>query len=493
MQTAMNIKLLKFLYAMLFAGSALLLTSCGDDDDDDEGNGPSETPQSQVLDDGTIQYNGTADGTGSVTWTADNQYLLNGFVFVNPGDTLTIEPGTIIRAKASPDNGDPSSALIVARGGYIMAEGTAQAPIIFTAEADTDVNDPSDIPSGQRRGLWGGLIVLGNAQLNSDPGETQIEGIPTSEERGLYGGSDDNDNSGVLQYVSIRHGGSEIGAGNEINGLTLGAVGSGTTIDYVEVIYNQDDGVEWFGGTASAKHLVVAFSGDDSYDYDEGYRGKNQFLLAIDDTDDGDRGGEHDGGTDPEDGTPYTTPVFYNATYIGGGIPQDKRTITFRDNAGGEYHNSIFMEYGRGIDIENLQSGEDSYSRFLNGELAFRSNVIYNIGSVDSAAVNILTVQVDTGEEDQDGDPIFATDDTANVTIRNAFANAFELANAMPIQGLSRTNDGGLNLLAADIATSGAAAPGDSFFEAVDYRGAFGTVNWLSGWSYLSTNGYTTD
>ena len=151
-----------------------------------------------------------------------------------------------------------------------------------------------------------------------------------------------------------------IGTDNEINGLTLGGVGTGTTIEYVEVVGNRDDGIEWFGGTVSGRFLISAFCADDGLDYDEGYRGGNQFVIVHQDPAEGaaDRGGEHDGGTDPETGTPFATPTFVNVTSIGN---SDSRALTFRDNAGGTYQNSIFINYGRGIDIEDLQ-GQDQDS-----------------------------------------------------------------------------------------------------------------------------------
>ncbi|MGF1669700.1 MAG: T9SS C-terminal target domain-containing protein, partial [Balneolaceae bacterium] len=199
------------------------------------------------------------------TLTSDTIWLLDGFVFVEDGAVLFIEPGTVIKGK--PGTGAEASALIIARGGKIFAEGSPTQPIIFTAESDNlDGNLPLDV-----NGLWGGVIILGSATLNSEPGTTIIEGIPTTETRGLYGCGDalfpvcdDDDNSGVFRYVSIRYGGSEIGAGNEINGLTMGGVGRGTTIEFVEVFNNFDDGFEWFGGTVNTRYLVAAFAGDDS-------------------------------------------------------------------------------------------------------------------------------------------------------------------------------------------------------------------------------------
>ena len=158
-----------------------------------------EDHEKVVMDDGS--------GTGTVTWTKDNEYLLEGFVFVNDGQTLTIEAGTVVRFKSG--QGENASALIVSRGGKIIASGSANEPIIFTSE-DDDLNESVDI---SERGLWGGLIILGNAPLNIEGGEASIEGIPIAEPRGIYGGIDERDNSGVLRYVSIQHGGTNYSFG----------------------------------------------------------------------------------------------------------------------------------------------------------------------------------------------------------------------------------------------------------------------------------------
>jgi len=327
----------------------------------------------------------TAQGPGTISWSKDTIYVLNGFVFVDSAQTLDIAAGTVVYGKAGA--GAQASALIVARNGKINAVGSATEPIIFTYDGDA---------GGSQANLsekWGGLIILGNASLNSALGESQIEGIPTTESRGLYGGTNDADNSGTLQYVSIRHGGSNIGDNNEINGLTLGGVGNGTTIDYVEVIGNKDDGIEWFGGTVSAKHLIVSYCKDDALDYDEGYRGKNQFIIVHMEPTAGDRGGEHDGGTKPETATPYATPVFYNVTSIGNA---DAKALTFRDNAGGEYHNSIFSGYGKGVDIEDLKNeNQDSYKQWVDGNLKLTNNIFSNIatGSTGSTLFKVSEVE----------------------------------------------------------------------------------------------------
>lgn len=230
--------------------------------------------------------------SSDVTWTSDRVYQLGGRITVLNGATLTIEPGTVIKGEAG--TGANATALLVARGGMLMAEGTASAPIIFTSVADEIT--PAQVASGDFvspnldptiNGLWGGVIVLGKAKISAsnsagELSEVQIEGIPTSDQNGLYGGTDDNDNSGVLKYISIRHGGANIGAGNEINGLTLGGVGSGTVIENIEIVANQDDGIEWFGGTVSLTNAVVWNVGDDAIDTDQSWAGTlDNFVIAT--------------------------------------------------------------------------------------------------------------------------------------------------------------------------------------------------------------------
>jgi len=229
--------------------------------------------------------------TANQTWYADTVYQLGGRITVTAGATLTIEPGTVIKGEAG--TGANATALLIARGGKLMAEGTASMPIIFTTVADEithdqlmtgDFKSPNLDPTVS--GLWGGVIVLGNAKISAsnssgDVSEVQIEGIPTSDANGLYGGSDDADNSGVMKYVSIRHGGANIGSGNEINGLTLGGVGSGTTVENVEVVSNQDDGIEWFGGTVNVTNVVVWNAGDDGIDTDQSWGGTLDNFVVI--------------------------------------------------------------------------------------------------------------------------------------------------------------------------------------------------------------------
>jgi hypothetical protein len=429
--------------------------------------------------DGTITVDDKGQGTGTMTWSNTKEYILDGFVFVNSGQTLTIEAGTVVRGK--PGTGENASALIVARGGKIIAEGTAANPIIFTALND-NLSSTTDIPLGTS-GLWGGLMVLGKAKLNSTPGETAIEGIPTSEQRGLYGGTDDADNSGVLKYISIRYGGTDIGAGNEINGLTLGGVGSGTVVEHIEVMFNADDGVEFFGGTVGVKYFAAIFCQDDAIDYDEGFRGNGQFWFVLQGTvggvDFGDRGGEHDGGTTPEDGTPYSHPVIYNATYLGYGESKGKRAVTFRDNAGGEYHNSIFSEYGKGIDVE-MMSTASSYNRFTEGNLLLEDNVFWNVAGNSTTGIFKISV-VDAAVTDADSIAAVANISSYFTTAGNTVEN--------PGVVITYSTDGTLNPVPSTPPAAGT-APSGAWFDNVTYKGAFGSTNWLAGWSGTDALGF---
>ncbi len=294
---------MKKLKSMLLFGAAAVfaLTSC-----EDEVKPTVETPTSQVIKSGVI--------TADETWTADKVYRLDGRVTVAGGATLTIEPGTVI--KANPGAGSFASALLISREGKIMANGRADAPIIFTTVADDiksgEFNSPNLSP--ENNGLWGGVIILGKAPIAASSASVQIEGIPTSDQNGLYGGTEPTHSSGEFSYVSIRHGGANIGAGNEINGLTLGGVGSGTKISNIEIVANQDDGIEFFGGEVAVSNVLIWNCADDGLDTDQDWIGTcDNFVIVTP------RGGsafELDG---PEGGKSATgTHVFTNGTVYAG-------------------------------------------------------------------------------------------------------------------------------------------------------------------------------
>ena len=334
-------------------------------------------PLSQRTD---ITVTDMGTGTGTTTWTCDHNYILQGYVFVQSAQALTIEAGTVV--KGGVGSGADASAMIVAKGGQIFAEGSADCPIIFTFDGD-----PLDgSVSYDTRGQWGGLIILGDATTNFG-GPAQVEGIPSDNDQATYGGENDSDNSGVLSYVSIRHGGTQLGAANEINGLTLAGVGSGTTIHHVEVVSNLDDGIEFFGGSVTVDHALVAFCGDDSFDWDQGFHGAGSHWLAIQDQpgSEGDRGGELDG-DDSDDGNvsademPLSTPVVDGWTVVGVGGNQG---LLFRNGTGGHVSNALICNTAEGIEIEDkADEVEDAYERWQAGDLTL-SNIVVT-GGVDA-------------------------------------------------------------------------------------------------------------
>lgn len=427
-------------------------------------------------------------GDGEVTWTSDFTYILDGRVYVNGGQTLNIEPGTVIKGRPRTDP-TLASVLIVARDGTINAEGTREDPIIFTTE-DDDVTDPNDLPEDLDR-AWGGLIVLGNAPTNTGT-EPNIEGIPTDETRAAYGGNDSDDSSGTLRYVSIRYGGVSIGAGNEINGLTLGGVGRGTVMEHIEVYNNLDDGIEWFGGTVDGKYLVVSRSGDDSFDIDQGFSGNLQYLLAVQTPDRGDRTAEHDGGSDSfagEDATPLANPQIYNATYIGSG-PDGEGDIALklRDNFAGNYFNSIFYDFpAQLIEVEDVDGTDgDSRGRWEDDDLTVENSIHWQFGAADALGQGATTAEIVRALVENDGS---WGDQVRDDLI--SYNNLYE------DPGLTRDLSGDLQVVNvippanSPAATGGVTPPDNGFFDNVTYRGAFepgASENWAD-WTFTFEKG----
>ncbi len=311
----------------------------------------------------------TGNITSSQTWTTGKTYVLSGRIAVTAGNTLTIQPGVIVKGEVG--TGANASALVIARGAKINAVGTATSPIIFTTTADEI--KPGQIASpnldADLTGLWGGVLVLGKAKgsFGGDVTEIQIEGIPASDINGLYGGSDDADNSGVIKYISIRHGGANIGEGNEINGLTLGGVGSGTVIENVEVIGNQDDGIEWFGGKVSVKNAIVWNVGDDGLDTDQAWSGilDNFIVISGSETD-------HALEIDGPEGSFSAAHTLKNGSIKGNNIAEFG---DFRDGAKGTFENLYFFGFadpatttGRG---DLSLSGDKTLATFAAGTLKF--------------------------------------------------------------------------------------------------------------------------
>ncbi len=426
--------------------------------------------------------------TTNTTWTRSNVYILDTKIFVEAGALLTIEPGTVIKGRAKANPAD-ATALVIARGARINANGTAAAPIIFTADSD-NLNTTTPNLTESDRGLWGGVVILGRARINTVSGQGNIEGIATNDARGIYGGTDDDDNSGIFRYVQIKHSSAIVAANVELNALSLGAVGRGTVIEYVDAYAANDDGFEFFGGTVNTKYLISSFNDDDNFDWDEGFRGKGQFWFAIGATDKGNQAMEMDGGTTPEDGQPYAIPEIYNATLIGSGATSGNalsQGLIFRDNSGGKLYNSIIHDY-RGyaarIETESAQS-QDSAKRLAAGDLAITNNIFGTFGAGTTDAELFISPNATTG----------GAAPAANYTANHIKAG--NRINTDPrLTGISRTRNKGLDPrpAAGSPALTGAKTPpSDGFFTQTDYLGAFKAANWAKGWSAISQLGFLTD
>jgi hypothetical protein len=323
--------------------------------------------------------------TSNTTWETGKTYVLGGRIAVTAGNTLTIQPGAVVKGEVG--SGSNATALIIARGAKLDAQGTATSPIIFTTVADEIM--PGEIASPNLEpnlsGLWGGLIILGKAKasLAGDVTETQIEGIPPSDTNGLYGGTEDTDNSGTIKYISIRHGGANIGEGNEINGLTLGAVGSGTVIENVEIIGNQDDGIEWFGGTVNVKNAIVWNAGDDGFDTDQAWAGTLDNFIVV-------AGGETDHclEIDGPEGSYNAGHTLKNGTVKGNNVAEFG---DFRDGARGTFENIYFFNFANPADTEGRGdlslSGDKTLATFAAGELKFM-----NLQATLADGVSLTTV-----------------------------------------------------------------------------------------------------
>ena len=382
------------------------------------------------------------DITESTTWNSENSYLLTGQTFVKNGATLTIEPGTVIES-LSDDGSGLAPALVIERGAKIMADGTAENPITFTSALPDD-----ELP---QRGTWGGLIILGNAPIIG--GENFVEGLTGVP----YGGDDPNDSSGILRYVRVWYGGRSIGQDNEINGITLAGVGRGTTVEHCEIAYNLDDGFEMFGGTVDLRYCSVLFVGDDAFDTDEGYQGRGQFLFAMVGEEEGNRAHEMDSKFDQH---PRSMPQFANVTLIGSGSGGDVASdnddmIRLREGTAGKFWNYIIVD---GSD-QVLDIRDDETKALIGDSLLFSSNnIIFNTPTLFAEDYGITSVNDDPQLASLDGRESGGLIDPRPTIDGPAYQNIDTL-------------------------------PDDGFFTQVNYKGAFGSEQWLAGYSWLDAQG----
>jgi hypothetical protein len=481
----------------------------------------------------------TSDIETSTTWTKENVYNLTKQIYVRAGATLTIQEGTLVQSETG-----VGGSLAVSRGAKIYVNGTKDEPVIMTSTSDT----LTEWHEGCNE--WGNLTLMGKGLIGASTDSVRDRGTNTKTPTGLnvvqmeglsddgvndtyYGGNDDNDDSGSISYLSLRYGGKVIGLANELNGLSLGAIGRETDIHHVEVMNNVDDGIEIWGGTVNLKYLNIWNIGDDSLDIDQGYRGKVQFGLIVQgySTDDSQGSGLGDNcievdGAEDSDAQPVTSTKIANFTVIGNYLSGDGAT-TWRDNARVQFHNCVFADIGEEVIRYDNTDGDGGQGYGYNGTLSWADT--WTTASTNYSAVNwvsdIYADQADcypvqtsgylaemTGclfnycNESDSGDQILA------LGIVNGSAGAWESNPALdnivstddPIVSFERgptvTRGGKSVALVTNInpcAQNDALAVAnpevnDGFYVAAPFRGAFSSsYNWLEGWTSVDQYGMT--
>ncbi len=419
------------------------LAGCGED---------APTPTPAPTDPETLEV--TEDIHADTTWTAGNTYVLSKHIFVESG-TLTIEPGVTVQ-------GRQGSSLVVTRQARLQAEGTREKPIVFTSAE----------PVGSRAaGDWGGVVLLGKGALNI-PGVTEqsIEGfVVGSDNRTLYGGGDDSHNCGTLKYARIEFAGFKLLNNSELNGLTLGACGSATTVDYVQVHRGLDDGIELFGGTANLKHAVVTLTDDDGLDWDFGYRGKVQYLIVQQGENLGNNGLEADNYAKAPDASPRSAPEVWNATFIGRAAGGTEKSIgmTLKAGTAGSLHNIIVMGFADGaIDVNGKQSAD----QVRGGALAIHDSLFWSLKGSNTA----LPAESTDNDDGLDEHAAFVGGTTGN-----SFADPM-------LTAASDTKAPNFAPKTASPALSPsviAPASGGFFDASARFIGAIGSEDWTAGWT----------
>jgi len=378
--------------------------------------------------------------TTNLTFTADSIWLLRGAVFFGAPAALTIEPGTLVAGETA-----TRGTLVIERGAKLFANGTATAPIVMT----------SDQPVGFRgRGDWGGLILNGNAPVNLPGGVGIGEGST-----GVYGGNDPNDSSGVLRYLRVEFAGIEFSPDNELNGIAFQAVGAGTVVENIQVHFNKDDGMEFFGGTVGAKRVILTNSGDDNFDWTFGWQGKLQFGVIQQRGDDADNGIEADNNGNNNDLLPRSMPSVCNVTFIGDRTPtygpEGTDGMRLREGTAGLIRNFILMGWrSDGIDVRNTST----QNQIALGTLQTTNGIIFGNNSPFNGLAAPLIGPTVTQVDPRLTDPF-----------------NFTVPDFQPLPGSPA-----LTQPAYDCSAD------DPFFEPAPYIGAFdGMNNWLAGWTYF--------
>lgn len=484
--------MMKLAFLFAFAGT-VMLSSCGKDDDTEPGPGPGPGPEPEPVETQiTVEGNISSD----VTWSADKKVLLKGKVYVQDGVTLTIAPGTIVKGEKS-----STGTLIINRGGKLIAEGTATQPIVFTSSA----------PQGFRnRGDWGGVIICGRGKQNSSitaaPFDVTLEGISQADgENGKYGAGNgtlnDANNAASMKFCRIEFAGVPLSDDNELNSLTLGAVGSGSTFENIMVAFANDDAIEPFGGSANFKYVVTFSTWDDDLDTDQGYTGAMQFVLVMRDEDVADKSGSRawESSSNSNGNDPDSKPLFSNVTVLGplcyarnsasGNVNGNYRAaVEINSNSNVEIHNSLILGYADAINVSTP------------GATAAIKNCVFGF---DPAGTDLALAVSSSGNNKVDslktiygsafaGRHLVPNAPVANSVPSNQIPTDNRTLKTSPVIGFSSPAPL-LDAASPYRQSSPDVTSVSSFFADVDYIGAFGTSadagwSWTSGWLNWAPN-----
>ncbi len=451
---------------LMFASLALAgMVGCGGDDDGFAPNVDAAVVDGAVVPDappgapdaGPMNIDVNADITTNTTWTYPNTYFLKKHVFVKGGATLTIEAGVIVK-------GTLATSLVITREGKINAVGTKERPILFTSAKDAPNRAPGD---------WGGIVLLGKAKINDTAGELGIEGFPAGTADVLYGGNDDTHNCGTIKYARVEFPGFVLENNKELNGISVGACGSQTKLEFIQIHKSSDDAIEFFGGTAGISHAVLDQGIDDGLDWDFGWSGKVQFVVIQTGQGDGECGFEADNHPTSFDLLPRATPTIYNATLIGPTNPTGKTKIgmLFRRGTAGQVFNTIVTGYnGLPIDVRDAASvAQTPATLFVKNSIFF--------GNPLQAAWNDVT--------DNDGN----FDEGAY--FRTAAFNNKEVDPKLPTGAFDFTTPSFKPAGDSPALVSGNAAVPDAskgFDATATFIGAIGADDWTAGWTSYPQN-----
>lgn len=421
--------------------------------------------------------------TGSLTsqtLVASKKYLLKGQVFVNSGQTLTIEPGTIIAGDKA-----TKGTLIINKGGKLNAIGTKEKPIVMTSALDPGLRD---------RGDWGGLIILGSANCNQV--EPAIEGVTPAVNFGTNNSTaNDNESSGTMKYLRVEFAGIELTPNNETNSITMGGVGRGTIMEYCQVTFGGDDGFEWFGGTVNAKYLISVGTWDDCFDVDFGYSGNVQYGLSVRYPSFADQSGsnafECDNGPNDNDVLPYTTGTFSNITCIGHRAPSGnsananyQHAMDLRRRTAVSITNSVFIGWSRGLRFNQ----PSVLAQYQSGTGLLYNNVLVTPSGANQFLGGTGVMPADVAAYWNEGNTTISENATdANVValgLKNDFFFGSRDNRSYSANPDFRLTAGSLNTPSKFDRPKFAEANRTGFFQAATFVGAFGqSEDWTDGWA----------